>query len=170
MLQLLWDLCPPPRSPPGLLRSGTPLGLATSVMPTPGFARVPCISTLMFPLCSLATVSGGSGRSCWGSGVSLIPVPVFGGQNVLKTFEIAIRLNERPTRTGLERVFCRWIYFRLRSKIFFLPPFLPMDPPLVTRPSQCQVLGVRVIFCFFSVELNKLEFGCVHLLSSALYA
>ena len=119
----------PPRSPPGLLRSGTPLGLATSVIPPPGFARVPRISTLfpslMFPLCSLATVSGGSRRSCWGVWGVIDTSPDFGGQNVLKTFEIAIRLNERPTRTGLERVFCRWIYFRLRSKIFFLPPFLP---------------------------------------------
>ena len=80
---------------------------------------------LMFPLCSLATVSGGSRRSCWGVWGVIDTSPDFGGQNVLKTFEIAIRLNERPTRTGLERVFCRWIYFRLRSKIFFLPPFPP---------------------------------------------
>ena len=40
-----------------------------------------------------------------------------GGQNVLKTFEMAIRNNRRTTRTELERVFCRWIYFYLRSKI-----------------------------------------------------
>jgi len=39
-------------------------------------------------------------------------------QNVLETFEIAIRHNRRTTRTELERVFCHWIYFHLRSKIF----------------------------------------------------
>ena len=37
-----------------------------------------------------------------------------------KTFEMAIRHNRRTTRTELERVFCRWIYFHLRSKIFLL--------------------------------------------------
>ena len=40
-----------------------------------------------------------------------------GGQNVLKTSEAAIRHNRRPTRTELESVFCRWIYFHLRSNI-----------------------------------------------------
>jgi len=39
------------------------------------------------------------------------------GQNVLKTFETAIQRNRRTTRTELERVFCHWIYFHLRSKI-----------------------------------------------------
>ena len=39
------------------------------------------------------------------------------------------------TELGLERVFCCWIYFHLRSKIFFWPshgghPHPPMDPPL----------------------------------------
>ena len=43
-----------------------------------------------------------------------------GGQDVLKTSEIAIRHNRRTTRTELERVFCRWIYFHLRLKIIFL--------------------------------------------------
>jgi len=98
--------------------------------------------------------------------------PDFGGQNVLKTFEIAIRLNERPTRTGLERVFCRWIYFRLRSKIFFLPPPFPPhgsatgDQAMTVPSARCS----GYFLFFFSVESNKLEFGCVHLLSSALYA
>ena len=48
--------------------------------------------------------------------------PDLRGQNVLKTFEMmAILHNRRTTRTELERVFCRWTYFRLRSKIFFRP-------------------------------------------------
>jgi len=44
-----------------------------------------------------------------------------GGQNVLTTLEMAIRHNRRTTRTELERVFCRWIYFHLRSKILSGP-------------------------------------------------
>jgi len=40
-----------------------------------------------------------------------------GGQNVLKTFEMAIQHSRRTTR--LELVFCCWIYFLLRSEIFF---------------------------------------------------
>jgi len=39
-----------------------------------------------------------------------------GGQNVLKTVEMATRHNRWTTRTELERVFCRWIYIQLRSK------------------------------------------------------
>jgi len=31
---------------------------------------------------------------------------------------MTIRHNVRTTRTELERVFCRWIYFYFRSKIF----------------------------------------------------
>jgi len=45
--------------------------------------------------------------------------PDLGGQNVLKTFEMAIRYDRRAIRTELERVFCRWMYFYLRSKIVF---------------------------------------------------
>ena len=43
--------------------------------------------------------SGGSRRSCWGrqrgSGMPLIPLPIYRGQNVLETFEMAIRHNRR---------------------------------------------------------------------------
>jgi len=39
-------------------------------------------------------------------------------QNVLKTFEMAIRHNRQTTRTELERACCRWIYFNLRLKLF----------------------------------------------------
>jgi len=64
--------------------------------------------------------------------------PDIGGQNVFRTFETAIRHNRRPTRTELERVFCRWVYFHLRSKIFSVsltvggiaPPLPSMDLPL----------------------------------------
>ena len=47
----------------------------------------------------------------------------------------------RPTRTELERVFCRWIYIYLHSKIFSgplshgggrSPPSPHMDPPLIS--------------------------------------
>jgi len=46
-----------------------------------------------------------------------------GSQNVLKTFEMAIRHNSRTTRSKLERVFCRWVYFYLRSQICFWPSY-----------------------------------------------
>jgi len=52
------------------------------------------------------------------SGMPLIPVLIFGGQNVLKIFEMTTRHNRRTTRTELDRVFCRWIYFHLRSKLY----------------------------------------------------
>ena len=63
------------------------------------------------------------------------------GQNVLKTFKMAIQHNRRTTRTELERVLCRWIYSHLRLKIFPGPlaavrgrsppsPSPPIDPPL----------------------------------------
>ena len=42
------------------------------------------------------------------------------GQNVPQNFDMAIWHNRRTTRTELERVFCRWIYFHLRSKNIFL--------------------------------------------------
>ena len=50
--------------------------------------------------------------------------PDLGGQNVLTTLEMAIRHNRRTKRTELERVFCRWIYFHLRSKNFFWPSYV----------------------------------------------
>jgi len=37
--------------------------------------------------------------------------------------KLAIRFNEQTARTELDRVFCRWIYFHLRSKIFFWPSY-----------------------------------------------
>ena len=49
--------------------------------------------------------------------------PDLEGQNVIKSFEMAIRHNRRTTRTELERVFCRRIYFHLRSKILFWPSY-----------------------------------------------
>jgi len=56
--------------------------------------------------------------------------PDSGGQNVLKTFEMAIRHNRRTTRTELEIIFCRRIYFHLRSKIFFLALLRGAMPPI----------------------------------------
>ena len=44
-----------------------------------------------------------------------------GQKCVLKTFEMAILRKRRTTRKELEKVFCRWIYFHLRSQIFFWP-------------------------------------------------
>ena len=54
-----------------------------------------------------------------GSGIPLIPVPIEGA----KISAMAIRHNRWKTQTELERVFCRWIYFHLRSKIYFWPSY-----------------------------------------------
>jgi len=62
--------------------------------------------------------------------------------------KLAIRFNEQTARTELDRVFCRWIYFHLRSKIFFWPSYAggggdrlhrrPMYPPL---PPAISMIG-----------------------------
>jgi len=60
--------------------------------------------------------------------------PDLGGQNILKTFKIAMRCKRRTTRTELERVFRRWLYFHLRSEIIFGPlteTTAPTDLPLI---------------------------------------
>jgi len=49
--------------------------------------------------------------------------PDLAGQNVLKTSEMAIPHDGQTTRTELERVFHRWIYFDLLSQIFFWPSY-----------------------------------------------
>ena len=76
--------------------------------------------------------------------------PDIGGQNVLRTFETAIRHNRRPTRTELERVLCRWVYFHLRSKIFSVSLTVGGSPPafllwICHCPIHCQVLGICVV-------------------------
>jgi len=63
--------------------------------------------------------------------------PAFGGQNVLETFEMAIRHNRRTTRTELERVFCRCIYFHVRSKVFFWPSYGERSPPSPPWTRHC---------------------------------
>jgi len=81
---------------------------------------------------------GGEAKGVWDA---VDTSPDLGGQNVLKTSEMESR-----------RVFCRWIYFHLRSKIFFWssygggqspPSFLTrMDPPLAAS-DVTKVLVVR---------------------------
>ena len=44
--------------------------------------------------------------------------PDLAGQNVLKTFWMAVWHNRRTTQTQLERVFCRWVNFHLCSNFF----------------------------------------------------
>ena len=56
--------------------------------------------------------------------------PDLAGQNVPKTVEMAIRRDRRER----ERVFCRWIYFHLRSKIFFWPSYGGGDRPIAPPP------------------------------------
>jgi len=54
--------------------------------------------------------------------------PDQGDQNVLKTVQMAIRHDMRTTRTELYSDFCRWIYFHLRSKIFFWSSYAAVAP------------------------------------------
>ena len=49
------------------------------------------------------------------SGMPLTPVPIYWVKMSPKTFEMAIRHNRRTTQAELDRAFCRWIYFHLRS-------------------------------------------------------
>jgi len=54
---------------------------------------------------------------------AVVTSPDLGGQNVFKTFKMAIRQNRRTTSTELNKIFCRWIYFHLLfKKYFFYPP------------------------------------------------
>jgi len=55
-------------------------------------------------------------------GLPLIPVPIYGGQNVLKIFEMTIRHNRWTTRTEPDS-FLSLDLFSLRSKIFLSPSF-----------------------------------------------
>ena len=65
--------------------------------------------------------------------------PDLGGQNVLKTFEMAIHHNRLMTRTELETGFCRWIYFHLCSKIFFGPLAFPYASATVCHCILCDL-------------------------------
>jgi len=63
--------------------------------------------------------------------------PDLAGRNVLETSEMVIPHDGQTTRTELERVFHRWIYFDLLSKNIFLAlwwgaiaPIPPMDRPV----------------------------------------
>jgi len=56
--------------------------------------------------------------------------PNLGGKNVLKTVEMAIWHKKADDINGI-RVFCHWIYFHLRSKIFY-GPLRGRSPPSVT--------------------------------------
>jgi len=75
-----------------------------------------------------------------GSGVPLIPLPIQGVKVSSKPSKWLFDITGRPTRTELERVFCRWIYIYLHSKIFSgplshggrSPPSPHMDPPLIS--------------------------------------
>jgi len=77
-------------------------------------------------------------HSCYGGGEVVLDAvhasPDLGGQNVLKTFKMAIRHNRRPTDTNVirERVFCRWIYFHLKN--VFLALLRAAIAPVATPP------------------------------------
>jgi len=81
---------------------------------------------------------------------AVVTSPDLGGQNVFKTFKMAIRQNRRTTSTELNKIFCRWIYFHLLFKKYFFTllgrggaiPHIapPMDQPLVSSlKATCKV-------------------------------
>ena len=63
--------------------------------------------------------------------------------------KLAIRFNEQTERTELDRVFCRWIYFHLRSKIFFWPSYAggrsPPSPPYVSTTASGNLYDWRTV-------------------------
>ena len=81
--------------------------------------------------------------------------PNLDSQNVIKTFEMAIRHDRRTIRTELERVFCRWMYFYLRSKIVFWLSYrgggaiarvaFHLDPPLMTAAANHKMRASRLV-------------------------
>jgi len=104
--------------------------------------------------------------------------PDLRGQNVLKTFEMmAIRHNRRTTRTELERVFCRWTYFHLRSKIFFPALLGESDRPVLwthhcwrfvftagaTYRRECHQHNRNVLIDFTGVNCAGMSYICHHL-------
>jgi len=98
------------------------------------FSRIPKCrnSCIIYNLMSLKlhTRNHPSLQGCF-SGMPLIPIPVpiWGvkiSQNLRNGY---LTRNRRPTRMELERVLCRWIYFHLRSKIFFWSTCGGRSPP-----------------------------------------
>ena len=49
--------------------------------------------------------------------------------------------NRRTTRTELESVFCIWMYFHLRSKIFFWPSYRGWSPPSPPPPVDLPLIS-----------------------------
>ena len=93
-------------------------------------------------------------------------------QNVLETFEIAIRHNRRTRRTELERVFCRWIYFHLRSKIFSWLSWGQDDRPNRPPPTMDPPLGhrLRTTPCLSRFLFNSGKFCGRHRTNSIEYS
>ena len=52
------------------------------------------------------------------SGMTLIPVPIYGGQNVLKTFEMAIQHGHKCTN-GIRKSFLSLDFFPYDQNVFF---------------------------------------------------
>jgi len=80
-----------------------------------------CVMVKISAYCATLTKSSKPARMFQWDTVDTSPDLV--GQNVLKTFEMAIRHNRWKTRMELESVFCRWTYCHLCSKIFFWPSY-----------------------------------------------
>jgi len=68
--------------------------------------------------------------------------PDLGGQNVLKTFEMAIRHYRRTTWTELERVFCCSIFFTYIEVYFYGPLQGGGDRPH-RRPPNGSAIALR---------------------------
>jgi len=74
----------------------------------------------------------------------LIPVPISGIKMSSKPSKwLFDMIGGRTTRTELESVFCRWIYFHIRSKIFFWPRFGERGAITPPPPSYGSAAGWR---------------------------
>ena len=94
---------------------------------------------------SSMSISGGSRRSCWrAKGVwdAVDTSPDLGGQNVLKTIEMAIRHNRRPTRRELEFSVAGFILIYVRK--YFSDPLTGGDRPHRGSATDEYCIGVRV--------------------------
>ena len=84
--------------------------------------------------------------------------PDLESQNVIKTFEMAIRHDRRTIRTKLERVFCRWTTVRRELTVKILGQGLGLG---LARTVKSSILGRRqFVFLVTGVDELMTMMGC----------
>ena len=84
--------------------------------------------------------------------------PDLESQNVIKTFEMAIRHDRRTIRTKLERVFCRWTTVRRELTVKILGQGLGLG---LARTVTSSILGRRqFVFLVTGVDELMTMMGC----------